>query len=410
MRIYKKNIVRSFAAAAFILTLLVCCSAQTKKSKRPRWNWQKHQAEVIDYAKKYLVSDIESNVPPISFEKWFQTTVGEDAKVDWDINDCGEQTGTSADRGRDFPMCVAANTVKNGFIYITVNIQFGTFSRGIMKMKPVVRSITAGDEIGGEWIDNLSDLPKLITSQEKTRDYLNPNGGFFKVSGNLPDGFKDIDGMLVQTMDYDENGKYVWVSATGGIQVGGYLFEFQRFLLDRKYWFFETQAIGDVRFNFEGEFAKPKFDADGKLLSDNVLHGHLTKFVNGKKAVEANLSFNFVMLSDVPEQNLKISEIKKLKPETGVFMTQGFVVSNAGCPPCPPKKVCKPCQNRILISEENKRLDTTKISEGEMIIVTENPESFVKGKEYTFKIRITRRKSTNEPINDVLIISYKIIE
>ncbi|HRH47074.1 MAG TPA: hypothetical protein PKY82_35840, partial [Pyrinomonadaceae bacterium] len=106
-----------------ILFLFTYLPAQTKKKKHPRWNWEKHQTEVINYAKQYLVSDIEPNVPKMKFADWFQQTVGKESKVEWDINDCGEQTGTPEDRGRDFPMCVAANAVKAGFIYISVNIQ-----------------------------------------------------------------------------------------------------------------------------------------------------------------------------------------------------------------------------------------------------------------------------------------------
>lgn len=279
--------------AVCILFLFTCSQAQTKKSKHPRWNWQKHQTEVINYAKKYLVSNIEPNVPPMGFEKWFQETVGKEAKVEWEINDCGEQTGTSADKGRDFPMCVSADTVKAGFIYISVNIQFGTFNRGITKMKPVVRSITAGDEIGGEWLDNLSDLPKILALYEKTPEHLNPNIGVFKVTGKLPTEFEKVEGMWFKTMDYDPQGKYIWVTPTGGLIVGKVMYELQAVLLDGKNCFFETNKINSVSFKFEGKFAKLRFDSNGAILGENVLQGHLTKLVNGKKSAEGDLNFNF---------------------------------------------------------------------------------------------------------------------
>ena len=295
MKIYTKNFIHSAIIVLVVLTLFVCSQAQTKKTKHPPWNWEKHQTEVINYAKKYLVSEIEPNVPPMNFADWFQATVGKEAKIEWDINDCGEQTGTSADRGRDFPMCVAANTVKAGFIYISVNIQFGTFGRGITKMKPVVRSITAGDEIGGEWLDNLSDLPKILAAHENTPEHLNPNLGVFKVTGKLPTEFEKVEGMWVKTMDYDPHGKYSWVTPTGGLIVGKIMYELQSDLLDGKNWFFETNKISNVSYKFEGKFAKLKFDSSGAVLGENVLQGHLTKFVNSKKVVEADLNFNFVL-------------------------------------------------------------------------------------------------------------------
>ena len=155
--------IRLFVTFLIILSAVAGSSAQTKRSKRPRWNWEKHQAEVIDYAKKYLVSGIEPNLPQISFEKWFQTTVGEDAKVEWDINDCGEQTGTSEDRGRDFSMCVKASAALGTDVSVSVNIQYGTFKRGITLDKPVVRFISVSREDDfGQQPEKLSDLSKRL--------------------------------------------------------------------------------------------------------------------------------------------------------------------------------------------------------------------------------------------------------
>jgi hypothetical protein len=141
VKIYAKNLVRSILIVVSILTLFVGLQAQTKKKKHPHWNWEKHQNEVIDYAKKYLVSEIESNVPKMKFADWFQQIVGKEAKVFWDVNDCGEQTGTPEDRGRDFPMCVEASASLGSDVLVSVNIQFGTFKSGITPDKPVVRFI-----------------------------------------------------------------------------------------------------------------------------------------------------------------------------------------------------------------------------------------------------------------------------
>lgn len=296
MKINPTNIIRSFAVAALILTLLICCTAQTRKSKHPRWNWQKHQAEVIDYAKKYLISDIEPNLPQINFAEWFEETVGKEAKVVWDINDCGEQTDTSADRGRDFPMCVEVSTVKNGFIYISVNIQFGTFGRGITKMKPVVRSLTVGDEIGGNWLDNLSDLPEYLVGSEKKSEYPNPTGGIFRISGKQPVGFENIDGLLIRTMDYDAKNKNICIESKGGIQVGQIYYEFSGFIIENENLYFETMKMNEVSFTFLGKLEKVKFDSDG-LISEKALSGHLTKLIDGKKSAEADLVFDFVLKS-----------------------------------------------------------------------------------------------------------------
>ena len=294
MKTNGRNITRALFAALFIASLFVCLQAQTKRSKRPRWNWEKHQAEVIDYAKKYPVSGIEPNLPQMNFGDWFQQTVGKESKVDWDINDRGEQTGTSADRGRDFPMCVAANAVKNESIYISLNIQFGTFGRGITKMKPVVRSLTVGDEIGGNWLDNLRDLPEYLVGSEKKSEYPNPTGGIFRISGKQPAGFENIAGLLMRTMDYDGKEKNVYIESKGGMQVGQIYYEFSGFMIENEDVHFETQKINDVSFTFLGKLAKINFDSDG-LKSAKALSGHLIKLINGKTAAEADLVFDFVL-------------------------------------------------------------------------------------------------------------------
>ena len=155
--------IRLLSIAVLMLFLIICCSAQTKKN-RPSWNWKKHHTETINYAKRYLVSDIEPNLPRKSFVVWFRDTVGKPAKISWEINDCGEQTGTSEDKGRDFSMCVKASAALGSDVSVSVNIKFGTFKRGITPDKPVVRfiSISREDDLGVQ-PEKMSDLSKRLS-------------------------------------------------------------------------------------------------------------------------------------------------------------------------------------------------------------------------------------------------------
>jgi len=63
-------------------------------------------------------------------------------------------------------------------------------------------------------------------------------------------------------------------------------------------------------------------------------------------------------------------------------------------------------RNNIVISENNKLLETYTLSESEMILFANNPKQFDLGKKYRFSIKILDYKSTEEPINDVEIIGY----
>jgi hypothetical protein len=111
-------------------------------------------------------------------------------------------------------------------------------------------------------------------------------------------------------------------------------------------------------------------------------------------------------------QTLKISQIKEQKPQEGIFITQGFIAKIYVCPPCPKGLLCKPCMgNNIVISEDKKNLETFDLTSRELIIfVKDAAKKMVKGKQYSFTVKLTARKSTSEPLNDVELISYKSIQ
>ena len=296
MKIHLKNIIRPIFIVGFILSVTICPTAQTKKSKNSRPDWQKHETEAIDYAKKYLVSNLDPKLPPKSFEVWFQSLFDDSAPIDWQVNDCGEQSGSTEDRDRDFPMCVSAETQTGEFFHISVNIQLGMFSSGISRETPVIRHIIVGDRLDGEMFYVLSDLPEKIKSNRIKRQYLDPNDGVFIISGEKPAGFKKFAAMWIETMAKNANRFYVAVKQNGGIKVGENDYAMREIYFNGKNLSFKTVRIGGVSFKFGGEFAKLKFDSNGDVLGENVLHGRLSKFVKGKKAVEAKLVLSWVRI------------------------------------------------------------------------------------------------------------------
>ena len=56
-------------------------------------------AKLIAEVKSVSVHAIDESLPDIAFEKWLQQESGPDAKFHWEVNDCGEQTGTPGDTG-----------------------------------------------------------------------------------------------------------------------------------------------------------------------------------------------------------------------------------------------------------------------------------------------------------------------
>src|SRR5271165_3689883 len=95
-----------FTANATAIGLLLMSSALC--------SWVQHSAtKALDarlkrQVQEISVSQLDPALPPASFEKWLHAEAGADAEFHWEVNDCGEQTGTAADRGRDLPMCVEA--------------------------------------------------------------------------------------------------------------------------------------------------------------------------------------------------------------------------------------------------------------------------------------------------------------
>lgn len=112
-------------------------------------------------------------------------------------------------------------------------------------------------------------------------------------------------------------------------------------------------------------------------------------------------NFSFFSIHDFKQKNLA----------QGAYDTEGYVVKKYECPPCPKGALCKPCmRDNIVISENNKILETYSLSNTEMIIFVDEPKQFDLGKKYKFSVRLLEYKSTGEPINDIELMGYSSVE
>jgi hypothetical protein len=127
-------------------------------------------ARLIRQVQEISVSQLDPALPSVSFEKWLRVEAGADAEFHWEVNDCGEQTGTAADRGRDFPMCVEAQADMKDRRTIVVSIAVGTSKKGVVG-KPAVyfaQLVTPAKTMN---LPHLSDFPAALI---KTHDAAPP--------------------------------------------------------------------------------------------------------------------------------------------------------------------------------------------------------------------------------------------
>jgi TonB family protein len=111
--------------------------------------------------KQVSVSTLDPNLPKLSFLAWFNRTVGGGAGIQWQVTDCGEQTGTTVDRDRDIPLCVEVIAVMPDERKAVIDVQVGTFKRGVAGTPQLYFAII---EHEGELYSakQLGDLPQML--------------------------------------------------------------------------------------------------------------------------------------------------------------------------------------------------------------------------------------------------------
>ena len=90
------------------ILLLLCAAAMEQDPNSTR------DAKLIAAAKQVSVHKLDNLLPDLSFKEWLAKESGLDAKYHWEVNDCGEQSGSPDDTG-PVPLCVEVDaTLKDG--------------------------------------------------------------------------------------------------------------------------------------------------------------------------------------------------------------------------------------------------------------------------------------------------------
>ena len=120
--------------------------------------------------------------------------------------------------------------------------------------------------------------------------------GRFEIEGRAPRGFTEFRYLYVEGAQL-RRGPGGQVTAAPPASVKGELYGRRKFRLKRagfegSRFTFETAAVGGVSFQFDGTVSGALPDADQPLVP--TFKGRLTKFMNGKKVNEAQVTFGYL--------------------------------------------------------------------------------------------------------------------
>ena len=125
------------------------------------------QEDAIDLLEQYPTARLDSLLPKTSFLGWFRNVVGSEAKITWEINDCGEQTGVpEVDSQRDIPVCFEISALLPDRRIVGVAIAVGTEKKGL-NGDPAVSNIYIDTGKGIQHIKRLRDLPPAVHPPQK---------------------------------------------------------------------------------------------------------------------------------------------------------------------------------------------------------------------------------------------------
>ena len=121
------------------------------------------EQRVIAETKNISAKSLDSELPDQPFAEWFQSVVGNDVKVAWESNDCGEQTGDPKTTPVEFPICGQVSAKLPGNRTVTVMVAVGSHKKGI-EGAPAVFFVGLDIEATFEAVGSLHELPAAISN------------------------------------------------------------------------------------------------------------------------------------------------------------------------------------------------------------------------------------------------------
>ena len=138
---------------------------------RPQTN-STSEAELIAQLKSLSVAKLDVALPNVSFEQWLRMEAGAGAKFAWEVNDCGERTGSPGQDISELPTCVEADASLKDGRQIVIMIAMPPSSNGNRKASEgtpglsFAQLVTTRERIT---LKKLSDLPAALVRTHEPR-------------------------------------------------------------------------------------------------------------------------------------------------------------------------------------------------------------------------------------------------
>ncbi len=123
------------------------------------------EERIFTFIKGTPAKELDSALPKMRFERWLLDVVGKGVELQWELNDCGEQTGDpEVDSKRDLPICAGVDAELDKGRAFQILLAIGTQKKGIGG-KPKLYSIIVQANRRLWDVKRLRDLPKALEPQ-----------------------------------------------------------------------------------------------------------------------------------------------------------------------------------------------------------------------------------------------------
>jgi hypothetical protein len=120
------------------------------------------EQKAFEFVKELSPSVLDSSIEEGRFSDWLEEAFPHDATIEWELNDCGEQTGNPAiDTLREMPVCVGITAKLGDGREIGMALFVGTDKEGLVG-PPAVYYIYVKSQEQIRTIQRLSDLKSAV--------------------------------------------------------------------------------------------------------------------------------------------------------------------------------------------------------------------------------------------------------